>query len=122
MNNTQATHLKRALAVASVSTMRQRHGAVIAQGPRVLAVGVNSMRTAPMNCTDPRSQAAWHAEVAVLRQLRGRDLHGATLYVARLNRNQVAAMSRPCVACQAVIEYAGVSKVIYTTNEGWGEL
>ena len=80
------------------------------------------MRTAPMNCTDPKSESGFHAEVAVLRQLRGRDLHSATLYVARLNRNQVAAMSRPCIACQAVIEYAGVSKVVYTTDEGWGEL
>jgi len=122
VNNTQATHLKRALAVASTSTVRQRHGAVIAQGPRVLAVGVNSMRTDPMNCSDPRSQASFHAEVAVLRQLRGRDLSGATLYVARMNRNQAAAMSRPCLACSAMIEYAGVSKVVYTTDEGWAQL
>ena len=94
----------------------------MAQGKRVLAVAVNSMRTDPMNCTDPRSQAAFHAEVAVLRQMRNRDLRNVTLYVARLNRNQVAALSKPCLACQAVIEYAGVSKVVYTTDEGWGEL
>lgn len=109
-------HLRRALAVASTSTCRQRHGAILAAGKRVLAVGVNTSRTNPLNCTHPKTESAFHAEVTVLRQLRGVDLSRATLYVARLTRNQEPGNSRPCNYCAGALDTAGVSQVLWTTG------
>jgi tRNA(Arg) A34 adenosine deaminase TadA len=118
LTRAERAHLRRALAVASTSTERQRHGAVVAVGKRVLAVAVNSARNHPMVCTHPKTQAAWHAEVAALRQLRGADLSNATLFVARLMRDGTAGNSKPCLRCQGAVDVAGVGRVVWTTEGG----
>lgn len=103
------------MVVASTSTERQQHGAVAAIGPRALAVAVNSSRSHPANCTDPKREAAFHAEVALLRQLRG-DLKSVTVYVARVMKDGSAGLSKPCPNCEAALNAAGVKEVLWTTN------
>lgn len=115
LTNAEAVHLRRALAVASTSTMRQQHGAVIAAGKRVLGVAVNSSRSHPLVCTNPQSESAFHAEVAALRQFRNVDLRHATLFVARLMRGGGAGLSKPCVRCQGALDLSGIGKVVWTT-------
>lgn len=106
-------HLLQAIKVASTSTERQRHGAVIAKGGRVLSVGVNTRRNHPDVCSDPKTEASFHAEVMALRALSSPELaQGATLYVARINRNQLPADSTPCVNCLNVIINSGIKKVV----------
>jgi deoxycytidylate deaminase len=121
LTNAEQMHVRRALAVASTSTMRQRHGAVVAVGKRVLAVGVNTSRSHPLACTHPQTESAFHAEVAVLRQLRNVDLSRATVFVGRLMRDGSPGLSKPCNYCQGAIDQAGVRHVVWTTNEGYDE-
>jgi len=100
------------------------HGAVIAVGKRVLAVGVNSFRSHPMHVTDPKREASFHAEVAVLRQLNYDVRDGrSVLFVARVNRLGEPMLSMPCPECRIAIAKAGVGKVVFTVNgKGFGVL
>ena len=54
-----------------------------------------------------------HAEYRVLRKAGW----GATLWVARVTRDNKWAMAKPCKKCQAIIKSKGVQKVYYTISE-----
>lgn len=119
LTRAEEAHLSRAVKVAGQSTCRQMHGAVIAVGRRVLALGVNSFRSHPMHVTDPKREASFHAEVAVLRQLNYDVNDGrSVLFVARVNRLGEPMLSMPCPECRLAIAKAGVGKVVYTGIEG----
>jgi tRNA(Arg) A34 adenosine deaminase TadA len=110
--------LDRAVQVALTSTQRMRHGAVVMHGNRVLAVGVNSHRAHPLVVSDPKTDSAWHAEVAALRSLRTTvDYSRLTLYVARVLKNGTPANSRPCTRCMAVLDYLGITNIRWTEDE-----
>lgn len=103
--------------VASVSTCKQQHGAIITKGGRVIAVGINRMRNDPsMPVTDPKTQFSVHAEVAAIKACGNTDLRGATIYVARVNKCGDPMMSKPCERCQAALVKAGIRKVYYTID------
>lgn len=125
LTRAEKAHLARAVRVAEESTCRQKHGAVIALGRgRVLAVGVNSFRSHPMHVTDPKREASFHAEVAVLRQLNYDVKDGrSVLFVARTNRLGEPMLSMPCPQCRIAIARAGVGKCVFTVNgKGFGVL
>lgn len=123
MNLTRAdrAHLNRALKMAAVSTERQKHGALVASGRRVLSVGVNTFRSHPNTVTDPKHHASFHAEVAAIRALRTSPT-AATIYVARVIKNGSPGLSRPCSACYAAIKSAGIKRVVYSADDGIGIL
>ena len=117
MNARDARHLERALNVAALSTERHKHGAVIALGAKVLAVGVNTHRSHPSVCTDPKTQAAFHAEVSALRSLRTTvDTSRLTVYSARINTNGEPMLAKPCTACQTVLDFYGIRRVLWTST------
>ena len=120
LTRTEQRHLERAARIASTSTCRQRHGAVAAVGKRVLAVGVNSFRCHPTVASDPKRESSFHAEIAVLRQLREVDSR-TTLFVARVAKSGQAALSAPCANCRQALKEAGVTKIVFTVDgEGYG--
>ena len=53
-----------------------------------------------------------HAEIRLTKKL---DF-GATLYVARVGRNGLYAMARPCECCRSVLKAFRVKKVFYTIS------
>lgn len=119
LTRAEEAHLSRAVKVAGQSTCRQMHGSVLAIGKRVLAVGVNSFRSHPMHVTDPKREASFHAEVAVLRQLNYDVRDGrSVLFVARVNRLGESMLSMPCTECRIAIARAGVGKCVFTGIEG----
>ena len=113
-NRTDQRHLERAIRAAKLSTCRTRHATVIAHGPRVLAIAVNSERNHPMICSDPKTEAAYHSEVNALRQIRGVDMGKITVYNARISRAGDTRLSKPCPRCAAVLEELGIRNVIWT--------
>lgn len=99
-----------------MSTCHQKHGAIIMRGGSVLSVGINSYRNEPeMFDIVEGSHVSWHAEVAAIKAYRG-SLIGASIYVARINKNGEQVMSKPCEKCQEVIKRAGIKKIFYTIN------
>lgn len=109
--------LTRAMRVAELSTCKQRHGAVIVKGGRVISVGINTMRNDPDKVEDARTQSSVHAEVAAIRAV-GHDvnLKGAEIYIARVSKKGEPMMSGPCDNCQDALRSAGIRKVHYTID------
>lgn len=103
--------LARAVRVAEQSTCRQRHGAVLVKGNRVLAVAVNRFRNHPSNVSNPKTDATVHAEVAVVSAVGSVEAHGATVYVARVNKAGYPVLSKPCGRCQDWLDAIGVKAV-----------
>ncbi|MGW8952360.1 deaminase [Streptomyces sp. NPDC055709] len=93
------------------SRCRQRVGAILVAGNRVLACSPNLRRNNPM--VDFR-HATFHAEEAVLR--RARHTAGADIYVARVNRAGIPMLARPCPRCQSALAAAGIARAHYTTG------
>ncbi|MFJ9753018.1 cytidine/deoxycytidylate deaminase family protein [Streptomyces chartreusis] len=102
-----------AIRQALQSHCRYRVGAVLVAGNRVLAWSPNRRRNNPM--TDFR-HATFHAEEVVLR--RSRSSAGADVYVARVSRQGVPLLARPCHRCQQALAAAGVTRAYYTTDSG----
>lgn len=112
----QQRMLARASSIAEASTCNQRHGAIVVKGGRVLSVGINRDKNHPENVPHPKTQAAVHAEVAAVKACGDVDLHGATIYVARVNRAGDQMMSKPCERCQAFLRERGIKKIFYTID------
>ena len=105
--------------------VRARVGAVIVRNNRVLSIGCNRIGFSHFL----RSRAfpeSIHAEqqviINLLKERRGDELVGSTMYVSRVNNSGTARLSRPCAYCQRLIEAVGIRRVIYTTNTGVEEL
>lgn len=118
--------LNLALEESKLSTYhRVKIGAVITQGNRVLSKGANLSTSHPVQAywdrlTNRRAPAHnMHAEMnALVRAKRlGESLEGATIYIARLDRNNQLNQCRPCDACMAAIEDAGIHTIVHTTQQ-----
>ena len=105
--------LQTAQRIASASTCVKRHGCVIVRSGRVLSVGVNRYINLGLSSRDVVYPCSVHAEVAAIQALHG-EAKGATLYVARLSRAGLPAMSKPCPACQKAIIESEIREVVYT--------
>lgn len=66
------------------------------------------------NITAQEPTPSAHAEARVLRKADA----GCVLYVARVTRDGVWAMSKPCMNCQKLIRSRRVNKVYYTIAPG----
>ena len=109
--------IRQAIRVAKTSSHKQRVGAVITKGQRIIASGVNSYKTHPRS-TSPYKTT--HAEFsAILRANKG--LTGATLYVVRLLATGELGLARPCPNCRRFIEKMSLKKIIYSTDSGFAE-
>lgn len=114
-SNSEISFLDRAARVASTSTERQKHGCVIVKGGRVISVGVNTFRNHPNNVSNPDRESSFHAEINTMR---GLDVSGSTVYVARVNNRGQAKLSKPCLECYKALKEAGVKRIIWTENNG----
>lgn len=105
--------LNKAMGLALSSQEKHRHGAVITKKGKIVSWGVNSLRNLPAVCSNPKAEAGRHAEREAIRRA-NTDLEGATIYVARINKNGNPLMSKPCAACQKAIDKAGIKRIFYT--------
>uniref|UniRef100_UPI002F90BAD3 hypothetical protein n=1 Tax=Kitasatospora indigofera TaxID=67307 RepID=UPI002F90BAD3 len=96
---------------ALLSHCRQRVGAVVTAGPRILALSPNLRRNDP--AVDHR-HATFHAEEAAVR--RARRTVGAEVWVGRVNRAGRPVLARPCPRCQLTLARAGITRAHYTTD------
>ncbi|WP_078937815.1 deaminase [Streptomyces virginiae] len=93
------------------SKCRQRVGAVLTAGTRVIAASPNRRRNNPETTF---LHATFHAEEAALR--RAARTACSTIYVARVDARGVACMAKPCPRCQLALKAAGVGRVYYTVD------
>jgi len=100
--------------LAKSSSCNQRHGAVIVKGGSVISTGINKFRNNPENIPTNlvKTSCSVHAEVDAIRKVK--DIKGATIYVARVNKAGQGVLSRPCDNCFEEIQKAGIRKVVHT--------
>ena len=114
-SNSEISFLDRAGRVAGTSTERQKHGCVIVKGGRVISVGVNTFLNHPNVVSNPDRESSFHAEINAIR---GLDVSGSTVYVARVNNRGETKLSKPCLECYKSLKEAGVKKIIWTEDNG----
>jgi tRNA(Arg) A34 adenosine deaminase TadA len=100
-----------AIAVAATSDCVQKHGCIIVRHGSIFATGVNKNRNNPLVAPE---HATFHAEHDAIRKLRGQDMKGATIYVARLSKLHIPALSRPCDFCYGKIRLTGINRIVHT--------
>lgn len=113
LSNKDRSFLDLALKVSLLSSAKDKHGAVLVKGGRVLAVGTNIPRNEPLCLSEEHMyNISVHAEEAVLRQVKNST--GCVLYVARSNRAGNPMLSKPCDRCYGILVRSGVKKVFHT--------
>ena len=113
LSNVEIRHIHRALRLASLSTMRSKHGALLVAGGKVLSVGVNTQRNDVAPHID-HIHVSDHAEANAIRSVGSEALSKMTMYVARINYAGMPMYSRPCVYCQQLIKTMKLKGVIHT--------
>lgn len=103
--------------MASQSSCRMKHGSVIVKGGRVISTGYNKERNHPtiVSSEHIKTDCSVHAEIDALKK--ARDVSGATVYIARVNRRGQARDSRPCKRCYNSLLSNGIKKIVYTISE-----
>lgn len=115
MSNRDLVMLSRAADIAKQSTERHKHGALIYKSGRVLGIGINTFRNRHPTMDIPFSRYTVHAEIAALRSTGYRDnLQGATVYVARINREGGFMNSEPCAPCEQALMANGIKRVVFS--------
>lgn len=97
---------------------RARVGALVSKGGRILATGHNYIGHCSV-VARPFKEST-HAEVAaiakLLRARRASDLDGCIIYVARIGRNGLCRLAKPCGNCQELISAVGIKRVVYSID------
>lgn len=120
LSKSDVRFLNAALEVAGISNLKQRHGAVIVKGGKIVTFGFNTSRN--LSVTDlPGNDYTYHAEHNAIKTASREVLQGSRLYVARLSRRGLPALSRPCDYCMNTILRAGIKEIIYSVSSPVGK-
>lgn len=107
-SNKHFRFLRIAVKLAQTVPFVHKFGCVVVKGGRILSTG--------KNCYENHR----HAEVCALSKRD--DLKGAVLYIARIRKEQPFGLSKPCPNCQVAIRVAGISQIVYTTNDSFNPI
>lgn len=115
LSKSESSFLSVARYMATKSVSRQKHGAVLVKGGRVLGTGFNKDTNNPFIVSPEhiKTHCSRHAEIEAIKDANW-NVRGAVLYVARVNRQGKDRYSKPCGYCEAVISDTQIKKVIYT--------
>ena len=128
MSKTEMSFFKAAQCIAELSDHRCKIGCIIVDKHRVVSSGHNSntkchpvqaqIDAKHFNCT---CSGKVHAETsAIIPLLKTKDDYSrATIYTYRQHKDGSLAMSRPCARCISLIKQIGISKIKYTTDNGY---
>jgi len=108
-------------------TQRCRHFSLVFERSRLVSVGVNSMKTHPLNLKFNYvnnqmerigSIVGTHSEMSAVLKLGSDACRGLTMVNTRINRNDDLDYSFPCNGCLDMLEKIGFKDVFYTTKHG----
>lgn len=128
LSKTDRSFFKAAQSVSMLSDHRCKIGCIIVDKHRIISSGHNSntkchavqaeIDTKHFNCF---CTGKIHAETsAIIPLLKTKEnFSRATLYTYRECKDGSLAMSRPCPRCMELIKEIGITKIKYTTNDGY---
>ena len=98
-----------------------RHGAVLVKGSSVRSISCNKHRHCSFGARfrrESRGDATLHAELGAILGMDRSTTQGSTVYIARINKEGEARISKPCSMCEAAMRHVGVRRVYYTNKQG----
>ena len=103
--------------LATKSSAKNTHGAIVVKGGRVVGTGYNKNRNNPhfVSPEHIKTDCSVHAEKSAIKDA-GYDVKNAVIYIARVNRNGEDRDSKPCSRCLRLIEESGIKRIVYTTQ------
>jgi deoxycytidylate deaminase len=110
---------------AEKSTYKQRVGAVLVKGNRVLATGYNQLRghrSLQSAHWDNALHAEMHCILQALKRVSIEDIAGSTMFVSRIKRDGSTGPALPCADCFSVLQKFRVRRIIFTNVEGISEI
>jgi tRNA(Arg) A34 adenosine deaminase TadA len=118
LSKKDSAYLSVARYLATKSSARNTHGAVVVKGGSVLGMGFNRNRNHPQKVSPEhiKTECSWHAEELAIKDA-GERIKGSIIYVARVNRHGQDRDSRPCDKCYELIKKSGIKRIIYTTEK-----
>lgn len=110
--------------------LRTFHVSFVLYKNRIVSVGINNVKTSPVNLKNPRygrggenistfkgSCSEWVA-LSKLKNMTNIPFGKCVLINVRLNKNKQIAISKPCDSCASLLEFFDIRKVFFTTNNG----
>lgn len=118
LSNRDMSYINVARSLAEKSEENKKHGAVVIKSGRVVGYGFNKFKNDIHVIPEEliKVHCSRHAEEIAIKNA-GMNAKGATLYVARVNRNGINRESKPCKICHELIKNSGIKRVVYTTEE-----
>ncbi len=112
-------YLEHAKKVAQQSDEDYRHGAVLVKGGSVINTSINKNSYCAFGMRfrkKDKGNATVHAELGAILGVDRKLTYGATVYVARIGKQDDYKLSRPCSMCEAAMRYVGIKRVVFTIN------
>ena len=110
---------------------RCRHFSFILHKGRLIAIGMNSGKTHPINLinrkvsrvtgqdySDQKQTCSELNAILKLKRLTNIDTKKCILVNIRYNRKDQIAMARPCMSCNSLLKYHSFKQVIWSTDDG----
>lgn len=112
------SYLNVARLLAERSEEKKKHGALVVKSGRVVGYGFNKFKNHPDLIPEEliKVHCSRHAEEVAIKNA-GLNAKGATLYVARINKQGLDRDSKPCAICSDLIKQSGIKRVIYTEEK-----
>ena len=98
-----------------------KHGAVLVRAGAVINTSCNKNKYkawANQFRKKQRGHATVHAEIGAILGLDRSVTEGATIYVVRVVKCGDLKNSKPCPMCEAAMQYVGIKKVVYSSEDG----
>lgn len=98
-----------------------KHGAVLVRAGAVINTSCNKNKYkawANQFRKKQRGHATVHAEIGAILGLDRSVTEGATIYVVRVGKCGDLKNSKPCPMCEAAMQYVGIKKVVYSSEDG----
>ncbi len=100
---------------------KSRHGAIVFRGNAVIAARPNTRKTNP-NLSAYTEYPYVHAEQNAILAAGADNTDGCSMLVVRVGADGNLRNSKPCDVCQRFIRDAGIRRVFFSTETGFGEL
>lgn len=123
----------RVMAIDVAPAARAKIAAAVVIKNEIVSFGENQLRTHPFQLKYGKNTSAvfWHAETHAiynaLKRVTVDDLARAALYVVRVKRphanskNWILGMAKPCQGCEYCAATFGISRMIYSIEDGYVE-
>jgi deoxycytidylate deaminase len=127
MNFAKIIEVSYALINKHNADLRCRHFSFIMDKSRILAIGLNSMKTHPLNLKynyvnknkeKISNIVGTHSELSAVIKLGEEDCSGLMIVNTRINRNNKLDYSAPCNGCSDMIKQLNFKEVWYSNANG----